>query len=72
MHGTARAPSKRVLCRWNLILGYWLKVEIKFEPHSTECWLQLNQCLLQAQFHIWQAKLDELSLDSVHFLDKSR
>ena len=31
------------------------------EPHSTEYSCQLNCCLLLARFHIWQAKMDEIS-----------
>ena len=38
------------------------------EPHSTEYSCQLIYCLLLARFHIWQAKMDEISPNFEHFL----
>ena len=38
------------------------------EPHSTEYSCQLNYCLLLARFHIWQAKMDEISPNFAKFL----
>ena len=38
------------------------------EPHSTEYSCQLNYCLLLARFHIWQAKMDEISPNFANFL----
>ena len=38
------------------------------EPHSTKYSCQLNYCLLLARFHIWQAKMDEISPNFANFL----
>ena len=38
------------------------------EPHSTEYSCQLNYCLLLARFHIWQAKMDEISPNFANLL----
>ena len=41
---------------------------LRQEPHSTEYSCQLNYCLLLARFHIWQAKMDEISPNFANFL----
>ena len=41
---------------------------LRLEPHSTEYSCQLNYCLLLARFHIWQAKMDEISPNFANFL----
>ena len=38
------------------------------EPHSTKYSCQLNYCPLLARFHIWQAKMDEMSPNFANFL----
>ena len=38
------------------------------EPHSTKYSCQLNYCLLLARFHIWQAKMDEISSNFANLL----
>ena len=41
---------------------------LRQEPHSTEYSCQLNYCLLLVRFHIWQAKMDEISPSLANFL----
>ena len=38
------------------------------EPYSTQYSCELNYCLLLAWFHIWQAKMDEISPNIANFL----
>ena len=43
-------------------------LDLRPEPHSTEYSCQLNYCLLLVRFHIWQAKMDEISPKFANFL----
>ena len=47
-----------------------IELGLRPEPHSTEYSCELNYCLLieLEQFHIWQAKMDEISPKFSNFL----
>ena len=61
-----RLTSKRSSVGWQirLIEHYCTGLE----PHSTEYSCQLNYRLLLVRFHIWQAKMDEISPSLANFL----